>query len=70
MSENTRQKLVAHIIEPVCRGCGICARACPKQAIVVVAATARVQEERCDGCELCLEECPRGSITFRSARAS
>lgn len=64
MSEVADAGFVARIIESVCRGCGICARACPRQAIEVVAATARVLSERCDGCEVCLEECPRGSITF------
>ncbi|MBE3575642.1 MAG: 4Fe-4S binding protein [Firmicutes bacterium] len=54
----------AQVLEALCQGCGNCARACPRQAIAVVAKKARVQSTLCDGCETCLDHCLNGALTF------
>ncbi len=54
----------AYIIEQLCSGCGNCARACPQEAIRVVAKVAFVDPVKCLACEECLENCQHGAITF------
>ena len=45
-----------------CAGCGVCAAACPVEAISLVRGTAQVDQEKCTDCEACLEVCPNGAI--------
>jgi Pyruvate/2-oxoacid:ferredoxin oxidoreductase delta subunit len=52
------------IDEPCFRGCGFCAKVCPKGAIRIVAAGAFLDDDECKGCSVCAEECPRGAIVL------
>ncbi len=57
--------MAAFILEKLCRGCQRCIRACPNQAIELVAHLAIVDAEKCSECEECIEVCMHGAITFR-----
>ncbi len=46
----------------LCRGCGLCAESCPRQAISLQSGTAQINHNRCNHCGLCLDICPQGAI--------
>ncbi len=45
-----------------CLGLGNCVKACPNEAISIVAGVARVDEAKCTGCMSCATACPRNLI--------
>ncbi len=56
-----RKKLV--IEEAWCKGCGICAAFCPKQALELVNGRVRLKEDgQCVTCGLCEMRCPDYAI--------
>lgn len=58
--------MAAFILDKLCSGCQRCVRACPNEAIKMVAHHAVVYPEQCEECEECMEVCMQGAITFRS----
>jgi ferredoxin len=50
-----------------CSGCGLCAKACPQQAILIENKQARILPERCTACGTCETVCRRGAVLARSA---
>lgn len=46
------------LVEERCRGCVVCARHCPMEAIRIRAGKARIFEERCIDCGECIRLCP------------
>jgi len=50
-----------------CSGCGLCAKACPQQAILIENKQARILAERCTACGTCETVCRRGAVLVDSA---
>lgn len=56
----------ASVDKKVCVACGVCKKACPKQAIGIISGCyAKVSEETCIGCGICAKNCPAGCIEVR-----
>ena len=60
------------IIETLCKGCGLCADACPKKILALSSGTinakgfhpaAMTNQEKCIGCAFCATMCPDVCIT-------
>ena len=48
-----------------CVACGVCLKACPKEAISIYRGCfALVEERKCVGCGLCAKACPAGCISL------
>ena len=49
----------------ICVACGVCLKACPREAISIHRGChALVEAEKCVGCGLCAKACPAGCITI------
>ena len=54
----------------ICVACGVCLKACRKEAISIYRGCyARVDVDRCVGCGLCAKVCPSGCIIVRERGA-
>ena len=50
----------------ICVACGVCMKACPRQAISIYRGCyAIVEETNCVGCGLCAKACPVGCIEIK-----
>lgn len=59
-------RLMIHIDEDLCTGCGNCVPGCAEGALQIIDGKARlVSETYCDGLGACLGECPEGALTLR-----
>jgi ferredoxin len=57
-----REKIFKIFVKDGCKGCGICVKTCPYEAITLINGKAFVNEERCDNCGLCISICPFQAI--------
>ena len=69
---------IAHIDAESCDGCGKCVRACPIQAVSLIARphhlrakskkkmVAKIDEDVCLGCGVCHQDCKPGALTMKS----
>lgn len=63
---STVRRLMIHIDEELCTGCGNCVPGCAEGALQIIDGKARlVSETFCDGLGACLGECPEGALTLR-----
>ena len=52
--------------QKICVACGVCLKACRKEAISIYKGCfAQVAEEKCVGCGLCAASCPAGCIRMK-----
>ena len=59
-------KKTAEVDRDVCVACGVCIKACPKNAIAVwKGCWAAADLSKCVGCGLCAKACPAGCITVK-----
>lgn len=59
------KRLMIHIDEDLCTGCGNCVPGCAEGALQIVDGKAKVVSETfCDGLGACLGECPEGALTL------
>ncbi len=59
------EAITAEVDQSICNACGLCAKACPYNSIVVdpkAKIPAKVTEAACAGCGNCAAECPLGAI--------
>ena len=50
----------------ICVACGVCLKACRKDALSIYKGCfAQVAEDKCVGCGLCAVGCPAGCITIK-----
>ncbi len=60
------KRLMIHIDEDLCTGCGNCVPGCAEGALQIINGKAKVVSESfCDGLGACLGECPEGALTLR-----
>ena len=55
---------VAEVEPERCEGCGVCAKACPFDALKVENDLLRVDIDRCMGCGVCVANCPQGALAL------
>ena len=59
-------KKLAAIDKKICVACGVCMKACRKEAISIYKGCyAMVNDAACVGCGLCAKACPAGCITVK-----
>ncbi len=61
-NNNDKGKVVRQVCDAGCIGCGLCARQCEFDAIIVENNLARIDETKCTGCGKCAEKCPAKCI--------
>lgn len=57
-SSKDKGKDVKAVCSAGCIGCGICAKNCPSEAIVVENNVAHIDPAKCTNCGICAEKCP------------
>lgn len=48
--------------QDLCKGCGVCVKACPDNAIRLIDGKAYIDPLKCSDCQLCTEVCPTGAL--------
>lgn len=65
------KRIIIHIDQSKCNGCGACVRACHEGAIAMVNGKATlIRDDYCDGLGDCLPHCPTDAITFEEREAA
>ena len=61
-SSHSKGPEVMKVCRVGCIGCSLCAKNCPKDAIVFENNLARIDQEKCVGCGVCVDKCPKKAI--------
>ena len=64
-------KKLAVADQNICVACGVCMKACPREAITIHRGCYAVMEKaKCVGCGLCAKACPAGCILIKERSAA
>jgi len=55
----------AHLQPEACKGCGVCVKRCPMDALQMVEKKAVFDPNRCIGCGLCVAACPSDALSLQ-----
>lgn len=54
------------VVQELCKGCGVCVDACPRNAIFMQNGKAFINQSRCASCQICIKACPMGALQFEN----
>lgn len=57
------------VVQELCKGCGVCVDACPRNAISTQNGKAFIDQSRCASCQICIKACPMGALQFEDENA-
>jgi len=65
-----RSNYMSIVEQDLCKGCGLCVKRCPFQAVTIENGKSIVKNEKCYGCGLCAVTCPTGAIKLHRLERS
>ncbi|MFX0142025.1 MAG: DUF362 domain-containing protein, partial [Candidatus Hodarchaeota archaeon] len=66
----SKSNYISIVDQDSCKGCGLCSKRCPFNAIIIENEKASVDIEKCFGCGVCGVTCPNGAIRLHRKERS